>query len=284
MLRRDAVDRAFRRYCQSGDPQALGEVFDRTAAELLRVALWLSGNRADAEDLLQRTFLSAIEGRARFDPAQRVLPWLCGIAVNHARSLQRERQRRAREVGEPARPEPDPVAAAAERELAERLRLLRAELVPAYREVLELHLEQGLNAKEIAARLGRPAGTVRTPLVRALDLLRRRLPSGFVAGLVPMVPDVATLVKVKAAVLAAGQQAMPWTAAAAMAIGGGALMGKKLLVVVPLAAALLGVAVFLALPDGPSARATVADPPTPIVVAADAVREPAAPAATLPEA
>src|SRR5690349_9293176 len=111
MLRCDPVDRAFHRYCRSGDPHALGEVFDRTAPEILRVALWLCGNRADAEDLLQRTFLSAIEGRQRFDASQRVLPWLCGIAVNHARSLQRERQRRTRERGE-ARPAPDPADSA----------------------------------------------------------------------------------------------------------------------------------------------------------------------------
>jgi DNA-directed RNA polymerase specialized sigma24 family protein len=71
MFPRDPADRAFRRYCRSGDPETLAEVFDRTARELLRVAVWLSGNRADAEDLLQRTFLSAIEGRDRFDPAQR---------------------------------------------------------------------------------------------------------------------------------------------------------------------------------------------------------------------
>jgi hypothetical protein len=33
-----AVDRLFARFCRSGDAQALGEVFDRTAPELLRVA------------------------------------------------------------------------------------------------------------------------------------------------------------------------------------------------------------------------------------------------------
>ncbi|HEX5052098.1 MAG TPA: sigma factor [Planctomycetota bacterium] len=86
---------------RSGDPAALGAVFDRTAAELLHVAVWLCGNRADAEDLLQRTFVQAIEARAQFEPGRPVLPWLCGMLGNHARHLRRERARRL-----PAR-EPD---------------------------------------------------------------------------------------------------------------------------------------------------------------------------------
>ncbi|MCC7065508.1 MAG: hypothetical protein IT456_22070 [Planctomycetes bacterium] len=54
-LSRDPADRRFQHYCETGDPVALGYVSDRTAGQLLRVALWLGGNRADAEDLLQRT-------------------------------------------------------------------------------------------------------------------------------------------------------------------------------------------------------------------------------------
>jgi DNA-directed RNA polymerase specialized sigma24 family protein len=48
-----STDRLFQRYLRTGDPAALGKVFVRTAPELLRVAAWLCGNRADAEDLLQ---------------------------------------------------------------------------------------------------------------------------------------------------------------------------------------------------------------------------------------
>ena len=41
MLRAHQVDRAFRRFCRTGDPRALGRVFDLTAAELAKV---LAGN------------------------------------------------------------------------------------------------------------------------------------------------------------------------------------------------------------------------------------------------
>src|SRR5690606_34631305 len=66
-----ATDRLFPAFCRTGDARALGKVFDRTAGELLRVALYLAGNRDGAEDLLQRTFLSAIEPRAAYDPRRR---------------------------------------------------------------------------------------------------------------------------------------------------------------------------------------------------------------------
>ena len=43
-------DRLLRRFCRTGDPAALGALFDRTAPELLRAALWLCGDKNDAEE------------------------------------------------------------------------------------------------------------------------------------------------------------------------------------------------------------------------------------------
>ncbi|HZN39587.1 MAG TPA: sigma factor, partial [Planctomycetota bacterium] len=83
-----ATDRLFLHFCRTGSARSLGKVFDRTAPELLRVAIYLSGNRADADDLVQRTFLTAIESRASHDRARRAMPWLLGILANLARRLQ----------------------------------------------------------------------------------------------------------------------------------------------------------------------------------------------------
>ena len=52
-----------------------------------RVALWLAGNRSDAEDLLQRTFLKAIETRHKFRHGEPVLPWLMGLLGHEGRAL-----------------------------------------------------------------------------------------------------------------------------------------------------------------------------------------------------
>ena len=196
------TDRLLLRFSRTGDPRVLGRLFDRTAPELLRVATWLCGNRTDAEDLLQRTFVTVIEARSTYDPARRALTWLCGIVGNHAKKLHEQRQRRIDSSSGPAA-QRDPAAIAADAELAAMVARLRAEMGSPYAEVLDLHLGQGLNAKEIAERLDRPAGTVRTQLVRALALLRKQLPTGFVAGML-IAPSVqaASLATVRAMVMA----------------------------------------------------------------------------------
>ena len=267
-----STDALFARYCRTGDGKALGIVFDRTAPELLRIAGWLCGNRADAEDLLQRTFLLAIEARAEFDRRQRALPWLCGILTNQARNLARDKARRAVLVtdGNAVR---RPEQAAQDAEFAAAVAAARQELQSPYREVLELHLEQGLQCKEIAVQLGRPAGTVRTQLVRALELLRRRLPSGFVAGAAAAtLPDAARLAAVRTAVLTHGKVQVPLafgsagTIATAATLTGAGIMAKKLLVAFAVLL-LLSLGIYTAWPSA------AADPPSPTdapaLVAAD---------------
>lgn len=237
MLGHDPIDRRFAQFCRTGDPEALADVFDRTAGRLMRVALWLAGNRPDAEDLLQRTFLKAIETSARFELGRPALPWLLGLLGNQARQHRQERQRRS-PPPPPGHQVVDAVAEAAARELEQVVGAVRERLGATYSEVLRLHLEEGLNGKEIAERLGRPAGTVRTQLVRALELLRRRLPGGFVAGLAALVVvDEAALAAVRGTVLEAARAAVPAAVGGlpgATTMFGGLLMAKKLLAAVTL--------------------------------------------------
>ena len=289
-IRLRLIDRQFARFCRTGDMQALGAVFDQAVGELLHLAGWLVGNRGDAEDLLQQTFLTAIDQRASFAAERRVLPWLVTILTNHARNLRRERARRDKLP--PQRDQTkDPIAQVADAEFATWLTHARSELRSPYREVLELHLEQGLSSKEIAARLQRPAGTVRTQLARALEVLRRGIPSGFAAALVPCTVasavHSAAIAKVKAKVAS-----MPVVVGKVPVATGGILMANKLLVVLPVLAVLLGVGVYLATPEVPtpvgeqslagfSAPAAPAgtSPPT---GASSPVRIPAPPAAERP--
>ncbi|MCR9243519.1 MAG: sigma-70 family RNA polymerase sigma factor [bacterium] len=178
----DPADLHFQRFCETGDPEALGDVFDQTAGHLSRVAIWLSGNRNDAEDLLQRTFLKAIETRHKFRRGEPVLPWLMGLLGNEARRQRRERDRTAA-LRPGADQIADPEATVIARELDATVSSIGERIGQPYCDVLQLHLQTGLNCKEIAARLERPAGTVRTQLMRALDLLRQRLPAGFATGM-----------------------------------------------------------------------------------------------------
>ncbi len=241
---RDRADRRFRDFCRTGDPAALAEVFDATAGPLSRVALWLAGNRTDAEDLLQGTFVRAIEARHGHQPDLPVLPWLMGILGNEGRRLRRRRERSAAMVVVPE-PVQDPRDAAAVHELQDIVREIGEQLGSPYREVLEQHLEGGLNCNEIAERLGRPAGTVRTQLVRALEGLRRRLPEGIVGGtaVVALAPEC--LAGVRQSVLARAHELVPRGATAAPAIAAAGAPAFAPFAVVALTALLAGVGVVV---------------------------------------
>src|SRR5262249_33904684 len=137
------LDRLFARFRSRGDAQALAKVFDATAPELYRIATHLAKDLHAAEDLVQSTFLAAIEGRESWDESREVVPWLVGIL---ARQAAYERRRRSRTI-EPGRLERSEVPGPAESLEAQELsvELARAiDQVPAlYREVLLAHLKQG---------------------------------------------------------------------------------------------------------------------------------------------
>lgn len=196
------IDRAFAHFRQNSSPRELAAVYDALAPELLRLALHLTGRASDAEDVLQATFVTAIERAASYDPARRVLPWMTGILANEARELRRRR-------GLPEDPErlerralPTPGAAAEARELDESLARALERVPAAFQPVLRLAFVHGLGANEIAAALGRPPGTVRSQLARGTEHLRRLLPVGLAGWASSCAPREASLAAIRARVLA----------------------------------------------------------------------------------
>jgi len=143
---------------------------------LTRLARSLTGSAADADDVVQDTFATAL--RSPPDPDRPVRPWLRRVATNIVRMRHRGRLRRdAREavieqITEPMRtPE----------QLLERARIERTltDLVLAleepYRTTILLRYREGLAAETIAQQQGVPAGTVRWRLKTGVDRLRDRL-------------------------------------------------------------------------------------------------------------
>lgn len=73
------------------DPQAFTQFFDTNVDRVYRLALGMLGQRADAEEIVQATFLSAFEAIGRFEPHAQLSTWLYRIAYNHALMLLRRR-------------------------------------------------------------------------------------------------------------------------------------------------------------------------------------------------
>jgi RNA polymerase sigma-70 factor (ECF subfamily) len=176
-------DRLFRRFRRTRDPAALGAVYDLVAADLLRVALHVAGDPAAAEDLLQSTFVTALEAPERWDGVRPLRPWLLGVLRHHAHSARRSAARSPDAERLAHAPPVAPGADAEREELRRELGAALERLPEDWRPVLVLRIENGLSAAEIAHALGRPPGTVRSQLARGIERLRAALPASLAGAL-----------------------------------------------------------------------------------------------------
>ncbi|GIM91851.1 RNA polymerase sigma factor [Paractinoplanes toevensis] len=162
---------------RDGDEKALRVAYDRHGATVLYLAQRLLGNRADAEDVTQLTFVAAWTGRDGYDPQRgTMLGWLLGIAKRKAvdRLRSAARDQRVAETVRAQVPAPD------EAEPPERIidRLIVADelsrLPTEQRRTLELAFFDDLTHPQIAAVTGLPLGTVKSHIRRGMANLRRR--------------------------------------------------------------------------------------------------------------
>ncbi|CAN5286079.1 RNA polymerase sigma factor SigM [soil metagenome] len=168
----------------AGRDGAFAEIVRRHRDALYRVALASLGDREDALDAVQETFIAAHRALRRFDTARTMRPWLARITLNRCRDSLR--RRRVRRILRPFAGADDPVASvpddrpgqdveAADRE--ELVRTMRAisRLPAAIREPIVLRTIEGLSQSETALALGITEKAVETRLRRARERLRMTL-------------------------------------------------------------------------------------------------------------
>jgi RNA polymerase sigma factor (sigma-70 family) len=156
-------------------------VFERMVHEhqhrVFALGLALTGNRHDAEEVAQDTFLRAYRALVTYPPDRirelKQKPWLHRIALNVVRNRIRGVRPRLVELnGSEPDHSPGPEAGALLRaemdELAERV----AGLPARYRDAVVLRHVQELSYEEAADALGQPVGTVKSNVHRGLKLLR----------------------------------------------------------------------------------------------------------------
>jgi len=173
-----------RKRIRAGDHDAFGELFDAYARSVYNHAFRLTGDWAQAEDIVSLTFLDAWRLRGKVDEEGGSLrPWLLGIATNVTRNTRRAARRHAAAVSRLPRDETERDFAdevAARLDDAAELALVRTALATlrrAEREVLALCVWSGLDYRAAAEALGVPVGTVRSRLSRARAKLAKHLKS-----------------------------------------------------------------------------------------------------------
>lgn len=161
-----------------GDEDAFRRLYRRHTPYLLQFVLRIQArSEADAEDIVQETWVRAASGFERFRWESTLRTWLGAIALNLTRNWLRDNARRLPNLHHYAR-------AASPSPIPERLDLERAiaQLPDGYRLVLVLHDIEGFKHAEIAERLGIQPVTSRTQLYKARGALRDMLASAASAG------------------------------------------------------------------------------------------------------
>lgn len=142
---------------------------------LLGVARRLTSTDSQAKDLVQDTFLRALEKQSSFRPGTLLRAWLVAILNHRFIDLCRRERARGKHQSidalelEATPPEPPPIWAQID---ADTLRALAQKLPDDVREVYRLHAFEELSYAQIARKLSIPQNTVGTRLHRARKQLR----------------------------------------------------------------------------------------------------------------
>lgn len=140
---------------------------------LYRYAFRLTGQTADAEDLVQETFLHASNKLGTLRDSQSARPWLFSILRN--RHLMSVRKRSHGQESLNDLPEwPAPAPADRSNHDPERLQQLLLEMPESYRTPLILFYLEDFSYRDISDQMAIPIGTVMSRLARAKDWLRAR--------------------------------------------------------------------------------------------------------------
>lgn len=153
-----------------GDRKALEKLYDATAPAVYAIALSILKNEADAEDVLQETFMAILGAADQYQPQGKPMAWIITIAKNRSYKLQKQNRRYLSLVEEslPACPFLDPD----DRILLQScLKLLSEE----EQQIVIFHAVAGCKHRQIAEVLGLPLSTVLSKYRRALKKLRTAL-------------------------------------------------------------------------------------------------------------
>lgn len=170
----------------NGDGKVLEELINRYLKPVYNFVYRISGNKQNAEDITQETFVKVWRKIKKYNPNKSFKTWLFTIAHNTAIDWLRKKRSPVfsdfensegenyleNELVDP-NPLPDKILAQAEdKKFVENL---LQQLAPIYREVLILKYTNDLSFEEIAEILAKPLDTVKSQHRRALIMLRKLL-------------------------------------------------------------------------------------------------------------
>jgi RNA polymerase sigma-70 factor (ECF subfamily) len=171
-----------------GNAQEYAILINRYKRPIFNLLFRMTGNREDAADLAQETFLKAYNNLEKFKLSESFFPWLYAIALNLARDSWRKQKhatKYAEEVGRLMENSTEENTYAEDRILvsmdAKHLKNCLNQLPHNYREALILRYHEGLPMGDIGKALGVSTSGAKMRISRGLEKLRDLFQSSFSA-------------------------------------------------------------------------------------------------------
>ncbi|HET9400847.1 MAG TPA: sigma-70 family RNA polymerase sigma factor [Candidatus Acidoferrales bacterium] len=189
MTRMEGADAAQVAQVLGGDRDAFRVLVERHSRSVFRLAYRMTGNQADAEEVVQEAFLRAYRRLDKFEERANFGTWVYRIGVNCALDLMRKRktemeQRVTQRTDDEERPDlmesaassdPTPERIALSGELKEHVEAAMRLLSPVERTAFVLRHHEGRSIEEIGAVLKLSAGATKNSVFRAVQKLRKEL-------------------------------------------------------------------------------------------------------------
>ena len=177
------TDRELARLAAAGDRAAFAEIHHRYRGFVYAIALRMTRNEADAEDLTQESFLCLLRRIGSFRGDALFTTWLYRVVVNKVKMHFRVRNKSCDvQIGDGQVFERDltPLYASHSCQVIDRLAIKQAvgSLSPGYRRAFILHDVEGYEHTESALILGRSDGTSKSQVHKARIRLRQMLSPG----------------------------------------------------------------------------------------------------------
>jgi RNA polymerase sigma factor (sigma-70 family) len=158
----------------------LEDAFLQLQDSLLGTLFYLVGNKEDAQDALQETFVKCWRHRQELPKIRNLRAWIFRLALNTGRDMRSaawsvRRRQLAEEYSMLEAKAETPDEALTRKEQVEQIRDAIVTLRPEEQEVFLLRQNGEMTYEEIADAMGLPAGTVKTRMRLALSRLRKSL-------------------------------------------------------------------------------------------------------------
>ncbi|CCQ94398.1 RNA polymerase sigma factor sigW [[Clostridium] ultunense Esp] len=184
-IERDLIVRS-----QTGDRNAFGELVALYKDRIFSLAFRMLGDREEAEDVAQETFIRLFTHLHRYDETYRLSTWLFRIANNLSIDRLRRSKRNLKGLSLDAELQgteglalydavrddsPTPEQSLLQNEVEEQIKEAIRSLSPKYRNIMILKYMEDLSIQEISEIVNLPEATVKTRLHRGREALRKKL-------------------------------------------------------------------------------------------------------------